>query len=134
MNVYELVPNKKIGLLKFGMKRELVRDIMGKFVEFKKSKFSKNTTDDFGDCHVFYDQEDKLKAVEFFSDVQLKYRDKNIFDFSFEKLIDFLKSIDQSLEVNKDSIVSKALGINVFAPNGIIETVLIFNEEYYKAN
>lgn len=134
MKVYELVPNKKIGLLEFGMKRELVRDVMGEFVEFKKSKFSKNTTDDFGDCHVFYDQGDALKAVEFFNDAQLKYEDKNIFDFSFEELIDFLKSIDQSLEVNEDSVVSKILGVNVFAPNGGVETVLVFNEEYYKAN
>ena len=41
-------PLQEVNGVKFGMPRNEVRAILGEAREFKKSKFSKNTTDDFG--------------------------------------------------------------------------------------
>ena len=45
---------KSVGNIKFGESREEVRKEYGDFKEFKKSKYSKNTTDDFKSFHVYY--------------------------------------------------------------------------------
>ena len=54
-----VVPLQEVNGVKFGMHRNEVRAILGEAREFKKSKFSKNTTDDFGYCHVFYDTDNQ---------------------------------------------------------------------------
>jgi len=49
----------------FSLDRETVRrKENGEYKEFRKNKFSKNTTDDFGAFHAFYDETDRLEAIE----------------------------------------------------------------------
>jgi len=50
------IPLKSVNGIKFGMKREEVRKLLGEYEEFKKSVLSTNTTDDFGYCHVYYNK------------------------------------------------------------------------------
>ena len=80
MDNWIVIPMKKVNDIEFGMERSEVRK---KFTipakEFKKSKFSKRTTDDFGSCHVYYDKNDKCEAVEIFDDVMVYINDKKIF-------------------------------------------------------
>ena len=55
MRKINVIPLQRIGNVTFGMKRDKVRNIINKpFTEFKKAIFSKNTADDYGYCHVFY--------------------------------------------------------------------------------
>ena len=51
-------PLESVGDVKFGMTREEVRSILGDAEEFKKDPDDDITTDDFGFCHVFYDEDD----------------------------------------------------------------------------
>ena len=53
MRILKATPLVEVNGVKFGMKRCDVRKIFGNATEFKKSKFSKTITDDFGFCHVF---------------------------------------------------------------------------------
>ena len=59
-------PLESVGDVKFGMTREEVRSIFGDAEEFKKDPDDDITTDDFGFCHVFYDEDDRCEAVEIF--------------------------------------------------------------------
>ena len=57
MKKWIIVPNKKVGDIEFGMKRKTVREVIGEeYKEFKKNIFSKNTTDDYGEFHVYYNK------------------------------------------------------------------------------
>lgn len=58
-----------VGPLSGTLSRMQVRSILGRdFEEFKKTAASLNTTDSFvrHDLHVFYDEQDMVKGVEFF--------------------------------------------------------------------
>lgn len=86
---YEIIPNKSVGRIVFGTERDKVRKILPGFQnEFKKSLFSKSTTDDFGYCHVFYDKRNECNAVEFFGDIEIIYKKKSLFGLAKEEIID----------------------------------------------
>lgn len=53
---FDAVPTTGVNEVKFGMNREKVRSLLGAVIEFYKFDDDANTTDDFGFCHVFYDQ------------------------------------------------------------------------------
>ena len=78
-------PLVEINGVKFGMPRSEVRTVLGgKYKEFKKSKFSKNTTDDFGICHVLYNKDDKCEAVEVFRECEVSVNGKLVFPLRLE--------------------------------------------------
>ena len=55
MDKWEFKPLESIGCIKFGMDRDEVHRLLGaECVEFKKNKFSKNTSDDYKKFHIFY--------------------------------------------------------------------------------
>ena len=45
---FKITPFSNVGDIKFDSNREVVRKQLGKFNEFRKTRFSRNTTDDFG--------------------------------------------------------------------------------------
>ena len=68
---FDAVPTVRVNGVKFGMNREKVRSLLGAATEFYKFDDDINTTDDFGFCHVFYDENDKCEAIEIFDFFQL---------------------------------------------------------------
>lgn len=66
--IIKAFPHIGIDKIKFGMKRNEVRDILGNSTEFLKSSEDKITTDDFGFCHVFYDEDNRCEAIEIFNE------------------------------------------------------------------
>ena len=113
---------------KFGMKRSAVRAVLGEPVrEFKKSKFSKTTTDDYSFFHVFYDKDDNFEAVEFFSEVEIKVNNDVIFPASIEKLT----TTEYDFNVDGDGLISTKYSIGVYAPNGVAESILFGVKGYY---
>ena len=131
MEKFVFIPLESIGGIRFSAKREDVRKEFGKYTEFKKNKFSKNTTDDFGFCHVFYDSDDLCEAVEFFNDVAIIYDESNISNSSYGDIKNFLSEKDSALEIDDDGIVSKNCGISVYAPDKTVESILVFRKGYY---
>ena len=128
MDNWIAIPMKKVNDIEFGMERSEVRK---KFAvparEFKKSKYSKRTTDDFGSCHVYYDGNDKCEAVEIFDEVAVYVDDKKIFPVTVEEV----KKIIPDLVEEEDSYISEKLSIGIYAPDDKMESILIGCEGYY---
>lgn len=127
MNVLTAVPLLGVNEVKFGMKRDEVREIFGKAREFKKSKFSKNTTDDFGFCHVYYNQDDKCEAIEIFAEVEVFIDEKKVFSEGLE----ILKSMFSDFEEDDSGFISKRYSIGIYAPHKKVESILLGCEGYY---
>jgi hypothetical protein len=132
MNDWKFEPTIKIGELRFGMDRSDVRKLFGNHEEFKKTKYSKNTTDDFGSFHVFYDENDKCEAIEIFKDIEVSFESKKIFPGHFLDVLYILREIDGDLEIEKDGCISKKHSIGIYAPNGQIEGILFAIKGYYE--
>lgn len=127
----EWVAEPLVGIndIKFGMSRDDVRKAFnGKFTEFKKSKFSKNTTDDFGVCHVFYSKDDKCEAVEVFNECHVTIHGKVVFPADIE----FVKTVITNLKFDGNSYISKDMSIGIYAPDGQAESILFGAPGYYE--
>ena len=111
----------------FDEERESVRKI-GDYSEFKKNKFSKNTTDDFGGFHVYYNEVNRVEAIEFFPDTSLIYMEKDLFTLSPIVLAALLN--DQEC-TNEDSFLSfPNYGMEVVCENEHIISIFIHIKDY----
>lgn len=126
------IPTVSVGAVRFGMTREMVRAAVGSsFTEFQKTRFSKNTTDDFGFMHVFYDEQNTCEAVELFNDCVVMVDDVCLMPSDKSALDDWLKSKDASSEIFSDGSVSKLLSMGVAASDGKVESILLGRVGYY---
>lgn len=130
--VINVIPTQSVGSIRFGMMREDVRTAVGSTcTEFRKSKFSKNTTDDFGFMHVFYDEKNTCEAVELFDDCTVKVDDVCLMPGDKAAVDAWLKERDAFVELSPCDSVSKALAIGVAASEGKVESILFGRAGYY---
>lgn len=127
-----VIPTQSVGFIRFGMMREDVRTAVGSTcTEFRKSKFSKNTTDDFGFMHVFYDEKNTCEAVELFNDCTVTVDDVCLMPSDKAEVDAWLKERDAAAELSPCDSVSKALAIGVAASEGRVESILFGRAGYY---
>lgn len=119
-------PLKEVNGVKFGMKREEVRKLFGEAKEFRKSKFSKNTTDDFGFCHVYYNTENQCEAVEIF-DTKVMVNGVLLFPTSLKNAKELLNGLAE----HNDSFINIEKAVGIYAPSGQMESILFGAEGYY---
>ena len=128
MDKWTVIPTKKVNDIEFGMERSEVRK---KFPvqarEFKKSKFSKRTTDDFGSCHVYYDENDRCEAVEIFDDAEVYMDGKKVFPITVQEIMEIISDLVKE----EDSLISENLSIGIYAPENKMESILFGCKEYY---
>lgn len=122
------IPLVGVGDVRFGMTREEVRRIFGYAKEFKKSPFSKTTTDDFGFCHVYYDADNKCEAIEIFDGAEVKVAGKVVFPGSIRKI----KSVIGGLVKDDCGYTSASYSTGVFASGRKIESILFAGSGYYE--
>ena len=126
------IPTESVGSIRFGMTREMVRAAAGSiFTEFRKTRFSKNTSDDFGFMHVFYDEKDMCEAVELFSDSVVIVDGVCLMPSEKSDIDVWLKARDGSSEIHPDDSVSKLLAIGIAASSGKVESILFGRVGYY---
>ena len=129
MKKINVIPLESINNIKFGLNREKVRDLMGDYKEFKKSKFSKNTSDDFGFCHVYYNLLNECEAFEFFGDeISIFIKDKQVYPSKISEI----KHLFDDLKEDNGSLVSKSKSVGVYASGDNIESILFGVKDYYK--
>jgi len=121
------IPLKSVNGIKFGMKREEVRKLLGEYEEFKKSVLSTNTTDDFGYCHVYYNKNNEVEAIEIF-DADVFVNDEKIYPLELEKT----KNIIKDLEICEETLLSKSNSIGIYFENKEMKSILFGIEGYYK--
>ena len=132
IRVWKFVPLKSIGPVIFGMPREDVRRILGSYEEFRKSRFSRKTTDDFAFCHVYYNLDNQVEAVEIFGiDTEIFFDGIRIFPANVSILKDGSK--DYGFISDEDNYyISCSISVGIYAPHGRIESILFGSEGYYK--
>jgi len=125
---WELKPCESIGPIRFGMDRIAVRNLFEiQCEEFKKTKYSKNTTDDFGWFHVFYTIDNKVDAVEIFEGIEIILDGNVIFPI---KTCDISKFIPEIEEDNGSyTHMEKSIGLEADSENA--ESILVGSKGYY---
>jgi len=126
---FDIDPTVSVDEIKFGSSRSDVRNRYGECEEFKKNKYSKNTTDDFGDFHVYYTEDDEFEAIEFFPD------DSYSIFINGKKLtnnISELKEMFPDLVEDSDSYTSVKCSVGFDYDDGCIESILFGCQDYYK--
>lgn len=127
MTLFIFNPFKGAGDIHFDDDREKVRQL-GVYEVFKKNRFSKNTTDDFGSFHVYYDENNKVEAIEFFPDSILIFNRKNLFMLNPQELT---KKLNDSSAVTEESDISfPSYGMDVSFDGDAIKSILIHKETY----
>lgn len=121
-----VIPLESVENVKFGMVRSEVRSVWGDAQEFKKTPYSKNTTDDFGFCHVFYDESDRCEAIEIF-DAEVFVDGKQIYPISTKKALDLFPDLQE----DDDGLLSRDRSIGIYAPDHKMESILFGTEGYY---
>ena len=124
---FDAVPTVRVNGVKFGMNREKVRSLLGAATEFYKFDDDINTTDDFGFCHVFYDENDKCEAIEIMDEVEVYVNGSLVFPTDFETA----KKVIEDLEEDDDGLISISKSIGIYAPYGRMEGILFGKEGYY---
>ena len=76
---FDVVPTEKVNDIPFGALREEVRNALGGYEEFRKDISDKNTADDHGFCHCFYDDDDRFIAIEIFNENTVYIGDISVF-------------------------------------------------------
>ncbi len=117
-----------VGIIVFNSKRDFVRKQLGEYSEFRKSKFSKNTTDNFGTFHVFYSQKNTVDAVEFFPGSNVIYKGHKMFDLDREALISLYN--DDKMVQEEDSINFISYGVEVVIEEERITSIFVHKAGY----
>lgn len=137
--VFKIIPYKGVGEIEFGMSRDKVRELFNNaYVEFIKSTNSENTTDDFSDIHVYYNNLNECEAVEIYEASSVTYCNMEIFRASYSEVKEMLEQLDNTLDINEAGFTSYKFGIGVFAPyaedepNEPVESVIVFTKGYYE--
>jgi len=127
---YIIEPYKGFNGIYFGDHRDDVRKKVGAYKEFRKGKFSKNTTDDFGNFHAFYDEENKLEAVEFFQG-DVFFNGERLFPNTKQQLVLTLKHFCEDTFSSDSSVGSKSLGVESYTVAEDAEALLIGRCGYF---
>lgn len=126
-------PMKSVNELKFGMTREQVNSLWGSAEQFQKSQFSNNLTDNYGYCHMYYDNNDLFEAVEIISnDLDIYYND-SLLSNKYSEILNFFKNIYDDIEEDDNGFISKKGSIGVYIENDVdkVDSILFGKENYY---
>ena len=122
-------PLKRVGEIELGTSRSVVREAANlPYKEFKKTPLSTNMTDDFGAFHVYYDDDDRCEAVEFFDDVEVEVDGKLVVPTSSEEA----RYAIPSLVSDGDGLISVEESVGIYAPGGTAESILFGVKGYYE--
>jgi hypothetical protein len=128
MEKWEFRPLISIGKIEFGMERNQVHKLFAEACkEFKKSKYSKNTTDDYGKFHVFYTVDNKVEAVEIFDDIEVVVEGAVVFPVTLEKA----KAVLGNMTEDTGSYIQTEKSVGIYAPEKKVESILVGNKGYY---
>jgi hypothetical protein len=137
-----IFPYQGVNDLKFGMKRQEIRQIIGvnnSHTEFRRSSTSENTIDAYDSLGVFvnYDKNDNCKCFEFFNPAKVFLGSHDLFSLSFNNLIEIIRLQDKDIEENESGFSSFELGIGIYTPDRLdepdraVEGIIVFKKGYY---
>lgn len=117
MTTIKVCPLISVDGIPFGTSRADVRNACGNdFREFKKSTFSKNTSDDYGTFHVFYDKNNCMNAIEFFEGATVYVGSTQVFPANLKtvsRVFENLREDGGSYTSIEDSVSFTLAGENI---------------------
>lgn len=126
--ILNAIPLVGVGSVRFGMTRSQVGAIWGDAVEFKKTPDSIAATDDFGFCHVFYDEKDRCQAIEIFDDAEVLIEGRKAFPLDADELLEAFPEFEE----DDDGPICFRWAAAVYAPDGAAESILFGKEGYFE--
>lgn len=120
MSAYEFLTRGSVGPLRFGMPREHVLCLLGKaFRTFKKTAESINTTDAYdAEClHIYYDESDRIKGIEFFEGSQFSWQGEVLVGESCGDLKKTLLLRGVPFSSDNCGIEANSLGMGFYIPD-----------------
>lgn len=128
MDKWNIIPLVSVGPIKFGMTREELHGLFEeKCKEFKKTKYSKNTTDDYGRFHVYYTSDDLVDAIEIFEGIELTMDGNVVFPIK----VSDVEKIFSGIEKDENNYIHKDKSIGILAGDELTESILIGAKGYY---
>ena len=128
--IFYLSQTKSERTLFYKQSRESVRNVLSsKFIEFNKTPYSKNSSDNFYNIkvHCFYDNDDMLQEIEIFEPNHVYViGEVNFLGKQETEFENYLSSLDMEYYSDKMGIVIEHLGIStVSSNNGKIECIYL---------
>ncbi len=129
---------KGAGKLLFGMSRSQIENLFSyqprRFLKFKEDEYQ---TDVYEDCYIYFKAPDVCEAVEFFSPAEPIFENIDLLTEPYSKTKELFLQLDRDSICNEDGIISKKLGVGIYAPNAVEEPmclpegVIVFEDGYY---
>ncbi|GHV05307.1 hypothetical protein FACS189485_12090 [Spirochaetia bacterium] len=139
---YEINPYVGVGPILFGMTRSEIRHALGKkYNTISKGSIIGHLSDVFRDIDtfVYYDNEDKCRAVEFGRpDGNPILLGCNLLKMNIGYVRDFIRKIDENIKMNNDGLTSFGLGVGIWHESGFDEpeempqSAIVFRRGYYE--
>ena len=129
---FEIVPLENVGGISFGMSRADVRKLLGEpLSEFRKTRRSVNTTDNYGEFHVFYDAANTCEAVELFGGSAASSNGQCLFPATKTAFVEWMRSVDPGCEITEYDALSERMSIAASFESGKVACVLFAMKGYY---
>lgn len=144
--IFNFVPYKSFGSLKFSMDRKTVRQCLGwSYIETSLDPFSKSVPADFfnKELFVYYDHAGKCTAFEFAPadanqiPIEVQWNGENIFYANYHDLLEYSRSIDNSIVINKVGFKCLKYGYGAWCPDYVYDkemmpqSLIFFCKGYY---
>ena len=123
----DVIPHVSVDSVRFGMTRNEVRALWGKASEFKKTPEAETTTDDFGFCHVYYDENDCCEAIEIFDDADVWIDGGKVFPLAADEMLEAFPQFEE----DEDGPICADKAMAVYAPDGKAESILLARRGYF---
>jgi len=134
---FNIVPRKGVNDITFGMLRQEVREKLGAPVETFR-RFPDSAPEDIYAGRVFfeYDKDDRLKAIMFADDIELRVNGYLVSGLAFQDLRALILSWDPAALDEMDEVRSDALGIATNQGDKIeegdtYESVIAYRDGYW---
>jgi hypothetical protein len=135
---FEIKPRRGLKGLSFDSSKDEARSFFGSDFSFGQRGEGSRLHDYWPEVPVFayYDEHDRLEALEFASDANVFLDGIRLFDLRANQAIQFLRQRDAHLRLEQDGATSKELCLGLwipdaFEPEAAVESVILFRDGYY---
>ena len=128
--IYLIEPYHGFGDINFNEKRDDVRKNHADYKIVHKNGAGHNTVDRYLDFFAYYDDQNLLEAVEFFSG-EVLLNGERIFPKIKEEFLAHLHSLGAETVLTDGCIDCEHFGISAYAPESNLETLLIHRRGYF---
>lgn len=119
--IFEFISFGCLGLLRPGMSRKDVRDVLGGDVStFKKGSDDANETDDYGGhrVHVYYDADDRLEGAKFLRGSEFYLEGMKVVGGRCSLVCELFLKCGVKMDADTAGFKARELGLSFYVPEG----------------